>query len=103
LCFALQLWDYGSGRLMTNLPLHQPEPDSCYLYSAQFGAERHAGVVVAGGSGRHPGVHVIKRTGEVVGFSASASPLHAIHTVATGSALTVAACCAEELLLMTLT
>lgn len=60
-----QLWDFGTGKLMTNLPLHQPEPDSCFLYSAQFGVDTHSSVVLAGGSGLHPGVHVMKKSGQV--------------------------------------
>mmetsp|Transcript_25136 Transcript_25136/g.65248 ORF Transcript_25136/g.65248 Transcript_25136/m.65248 type:complete len:317 (+) Transcript_25136:614-1564(+) len=96
----LQLWDFGTGKLMTNLPLHQPEPDSCFLYSAQFGVDTHSSVVLAGGSGLHPGVHVMKKSGQVVGFSATPSSVHAIHAVGSIGGLSVAACCAEELVLM---
>ncbi len=50
----LQLWDYGSGRLMSNLPFHQPGPESCKVYSAKFGRGAYEGQVLAGGSGSRP-------------------------------------------------
>ncbi|KAG2432059.1 hypothetical protein HYH02_013128 [Chlamydomonas schloesseri] len=56
----LQLWDLGSGRLLTNLPWWQPEPDGCLPYAARFGTGAAAGLVVAGGSGVKPLVRVYK-------------------------------------------
>ncbi|KAG2428927.1 hypothetical protein HXX76_011171 [Chlamydomonas incerta] len=56
----LQLWDLGSGRLLTNLPWWQPEPDGCLPYAARFGTGAAAGLVVAGGSGVKPMVRVYK-------------------------------------------
>ncbi|PNW83055.1 hypothetical protein CHLRE_06g305000v5 [Chlamydomonas reinhardtii] len=56
----LQLWDLGSGRLLTNLPWWQPEPDGCLPYAARFGTGAAAGLVVAGGSGAKPMVRVYK-------------------------------------------
>jgi hypothetical protein len=56
----LQLWDLGSGRLVTNLPWWQPEPDGCLIYAARFGTGAAAGTVVAGGSGTKPMVRVYK-------------------------------------------
>lgn len=55
-----QLWDLGSGRLLTNLPWWQPEPDGCLPYAARFGTGAAAGLVVAGGSGAKPMVRVYK-------------------------------------------
>lgn len=50
----LQLWDLGTGRLLTNLPWWQPEPGACLPYAARFGTGRACGMVVAGGSGSKP-------------------------------------------------
>ncbi|KAG2497066.1 hypothetical protein HYH03_005063 [Edaphochlamys debaryana] len=63
----LQLWDLGSGRLLTNLPWWQPEPDACLPYAARFGTGSAAGLVVAGGSGVQPMVRVyhLKQPGNV--------------------------------------
>lgn len=62
-----QLWDLGTGRLLTNLLMHQPEDDACFLYAASFGAGKHSRVVLAGGSGKQPGVQLMQSTGEVRG------------------------------------
>jgi hypothetical protein len=53
---ALQLWDFGSGRLLTNLPFYQPQQDACMLYAARFGPSGCAaeGLLAAGGSGKQP-------------------------------------------------
>jgi hypothetical protein len=53
---ALQLWDYGGGRLLTNLPFHQPQQEACMLYAARFGPQGCAaeGLLAAGGSGKQP-------------------------------------------------
>ena len=60
----LQLFDLGSGRLITNLPL-AAEGDQCKVYAAKF---TPAGNIVAGtvGSGR-PFVRCLKQTGEAMG------------------------------------
>ncbi|GLC36579.1 hypothetical protein PLESTF_001275300 [Pleodorina starrii] len=59
----LQLWDLGSGRLLSNLPWWQPETDGCLIYAARFGTGPAAGTVVAGGSGAKPVVRVYKLNG----------------------------------------
>lgn len=54
----LQLWDFGTGCLMINVPFHQPEPDGCLLYSAKFGRAGFDGLMAAGGSGKRPSVRI---------------------------------------------
>ncbi|GFR50709.1 hypothetical protein Agub_g12966 [Astrephomene gubernaculifera] len=57
----LQLWDLGSGRLLSNLPWWQPQQDACLPYAARFGRGQGAeGCVMAGGSGSQPVVRVYK-------------------------------------------
>ncbi len=59
----LQLWDLGSGRLLTNLPWWQPEPGACLPYAARFGTGRAYGMVVAGGSGNKPMMRAYRLVG----------------------------------------
>ena len=54
----LQLWDLGSGQLMSNLPFHQEEPEGCQLYAAKFGQGGH---VACGGSGQHARAQVTRQ------------------------------------------
>mmetsp|Transcript_2835 Transcript_2835/g.7949 ORF Transcript_2835/g.7949 Transcript_2835/m.7949 type:complete len:415 (+) Transcript_2835:218-1462(+) len=98
----LQLWDYGTGKLLTNLPVHQHQPESCLLYSAQFGAGKHHKKVIAGGSGKDPAVYAIRSTGEVIGHKSTTSPVHSIDTAVSSENgnLSVAVCCAKQLLLL---
>ncbi|KXZ46999.1 hypothetical protein GPECTOR_39g493 [Gonium pectorale] len=56
----LQLWDLGSGRLLTNLPWWQPEPNGCLPYAARFGPGACSSMIIAGGSGPKPMVRVYK-------------------------------------------
>eukprot|EP00775_Hariotina_reticulata_P008682 gene8682-8863_t len=53
---ALQLWDFGSGRLLTNLPFFQSQPGACRVYGARFGPANSAmkRFIIAGGSGHKP-------------------------------------------------
>jgi hypothetical protein len=53
---ALQLWDYGSGRLLTNLPFNQPQSGACLVYGARFGPANSnmKRFIAAGGSGNKP-------------------------------------------------
>ncbi|EFJ51515.1 hypothetical protein VOLCADRAFT_103424 [Volvox carteri f. nagariensis] len=110
----LQLWDLGSGRLLTNLPWWQPEPDGCLIYAARFGTGAAAGTVLAGGSGSKPMVRVYKLNGpgnvELQYTVRLQRPVHALTLVkgTTGSerggepgghtqpAPTLAVCCDEE-------
>lgn len=59
----MQLWDYGSGRLLTNLPFYQPQQNACMLYGARFGPTGGAaeGLLVAGGSGKQPVLRLYNR------------------------------------------
>ncbi|KAK3279741.1 hypothetical protein CYMTET_12397 [Cymbomonas tetramitiformis] len=48
---ALQAWDFGSGRLLYDIPwLPSKDEDPCFIYSAKMGRSRMKGMVVAGGS-----------------------------------------------------
>lgn len=48
----LQLWDFGSGNLIENVPFQSGVvTDRCYLYSAQFSKRGRGDMMVAGGSG----------------------------------------------------
>ena len=58
----LQLWDLGSGQLMSNLPFHQEEPEGCQLYAAKFGEGGH---VACGGSGPHARAQVTRQVGRL--------------------------------------
>ncbi len=45
-----QVWDFGSGRLISNFPFYQDPSGSCLLYSACFGkAGPFRGFAMAGG------------------------------------------------------
>lgn len=109
---ALQLWDFGSGRLHTNLPWWQPEPDACLVYAAKFGRGALAGTVVAGGSGHKPMVRWYTLGGgpasaALRGTMLLARPVHALAAVpgaAQGAAEAaqpgVVVCCDREVHLM---
>ncbi len=86
----LQLFDLGSGRLLTNLPFWQPEPNGCLIYAARFGTGDATGTVVAGGSGATPLVRVydLKAPGNVdLSFTTLLTrPVHGLAFVAAAPA-----------------
>lgn len=93
----LQLWDYGSGQLMTNLPFHQPEPDACLLYTAKFGRGVLDGMIFAGGSGKKPVFRSYAPTGELLGSFHAPSAVHSIDVCSAGLSKVVGVCCAFQL------
>ncbi|KAF5841363.1 hypothetical protein DUNSADRAFT_13231 [Dunaliella salina] len=97
----LQLWDIGSGRLLTNCPFYQPELDACMLYAAKFtpGPED---LILAGGSGRRPCVKAFQTNGQVLGTLAVPSGVNAMASSSTWSEKHRSAvfCCADRVLLM---
>jgi len=97
----LQLWDFGSGRLLTNLPFFQPEHEACMLYAAKFGrAPFSDNVILAGGSGKRPCVKVFQSTGEVVGTLPCPSSVNALDTMGWGPRDRVAAVCCDDRLMV---
>ena len=50
---ALELWDYGSGQLIENVPWHASarKGEPCMLYAAQFSPDVDGALLAAGGSG----------------------------------------------------
>eukprot|EP00697_Spironema_sp_BW2_P016156 gnl/Spiro4/7282_TR3808_c0_g1_i1.p1 gnl/Spiro4/7282_TR3808_c0_g1~~gnl/Spiro4/7282_TR3808_c0_g1_i1.p1 ORF type:complete len:415 (+),score=48.95 gnl/Spiro4/7282_TR3808_c0_g1_i1:84-1328(+) len=48
----LQLWDFGTGNLIDNVPFQSGViTERCYLYAAQFSKRGNGDMIVAGGSG----------------------------------------------------
>lgn len=70
----LQLWDYGSGALIENLPWKQePEREPTLLYTAQFSKGTDAGSLVAAGGTGSNDARIFSRStnslfGEITGF-----------------------------------
>uniref|UniRef100_A0A061SGK6 Wd repeat protein n=1 Tax=Tetraselmis sp. GSL018 TaxID=582737 RepID=A0A061SGK6_9CHLO len=91
----LQLWDLGTGRLRTNLPLRCPDGEPTLLYSAKFAP---SGDIVAGGSGRRPALHVMPQSRESLGAAPAESPVHAVDVHQTAEAAVAVAGCAREIL-----
>lgn len=94
----LQVWDYGSGRLTTNLPFWQPEPEACMLYATRLARPSvvkgvAAAEVWAGGSGPRPCARLYKLSGELRGTIHFTSAVHAIDTRGDMTAV----CCAFQL------
>jgi hypothetical protein len=54
----VQLWDAVGGRLLTNLPFHQPEHEACMVYCASFGRGKLDGLAFVAGSGKRPVLRV---------------------------------------------
>jgi hypothetical protein len=67
---VLQLWDFGSGRLLTNLPFYQPQQDACMLYAARFGPPGCAaeGLLAAGGTGKQPVLRLYNKVRRLLEF-----------------------------------
>jgi hypothetical protein len=67
---VLQLWDFGSGRLLTNLSFYQPQQDACMLYAARFGPPGCAaeGLLAAGGSGKQPVLRLYNKVRHLRGW-----------------------------------
>eukprot|EP00879_Flechtneria_rotunda_P028752 GHRR01030970.1.p1 GENE.GHRR01030970.1~~GHRR01030970.1.p1 ORF type:complete len:225 (+),score=63.63 GHRR01030970.1:1225-1899(+) len=113
----LQLWDFGSGKLLTNLPFYQPHHEACLVYVAKFGQAGGAaeGMVVAGGSGSQPVTRLYHKKGHLLGTLHTQSAVHAIGWVCpkaqgvqaasnnTAGADIMAVCCARQLHLMSVT
>ncbi|KAF6261860.1 WD40-repeat-containing domain protein [Scenedesmus sp. NREL 46B-D3] len=107
----LQLWDYGSGRLLTNLPFHQPQQDACMPYAARFGPPGCAaeGLLAAGGSGKQPVLRLYNKKGHLLSTLHTASAVHALDWVNQGqqqqqqqlSGDLLAVCCARQLHFLT--
>lgn len=102
----LQLWDFGSGRLLTNLPFYQPQQDACMLYAARFGPPGCAaeGLLAAGGSGKQPQLRLYNKKGHLLSTLRTQSAVHAMDWVSQGqqqqqqpSADLLAVCCARQL------
>ncbi|KAK9811732.1 hypothetical protein WJX72_009232 [[Myrmecia] bisecta] len=90
----LQLWDYGSGQLDTNLPFHEPK-GACHLYAAKFVAGANGGLIACGGSGTQPCARLLTKDGKVKGTLRTSSPVHAVSSYAEEAGPQVLVCCAE--------
>ena len=76
---ALQLWDYGTGALLTNLPFSHAAEKECMLYTARFGRGGAAeGVLAAGGSGANVAKVLDSKTGICLGSFEAEAPVHAV-------------------------
>eukprot|EP00771_Trimastix_marina_P000769 gnl/Trimastix_PCT/1800.p1 GENE.gnl/Trimastix_PCT/1800~~gnl/Trimastix_PCT/1800.p1 ORF type:complete len:342 (+),score=78.87 gnl/Trimastix_PCT/1800:50-1075(+) len=66
---SLQLWDFGTGRLMETIPwrLAGVQGDPCLLYASQFSRDPQAQFILAGGSGANQGKVFERSTGQTVG------------------------------------
>lgn len=88
----LQLWDLGSGQLMSNLPFHQEEPEGCQLYAAKFGEGGH---VACGGSGPHARAQVTRQDGTHLQTLTSTAAVHAVAAQPQAEQPTFAVCTAD--------
>jgi len=96
----LQLWDLGSTRLLTNLPFHQPQRESCLLYAAKFGTGAAQNLMFGGGSGRDPCLKIYMHTGELLGTMLLPSAVHGLDVKGLPKSRMVAMCCATQLTLL---
>ncbi|XP_022245209.1 uncharacterized protein LOC106462298 isoform X5 [Limulus polyphemus] len=72
---ALQLWDLGSGKLISNVPYRSDRTKGEYLYCAKF---TEGSLAIAGGSGSCSGQIISLKNMEVLGEVKLSKAVHAL-------------------------
>ncbi|CAM6121070.1 unnamed protein product [Calypogeia fissa] len=86
----LQEWDFGSGRLVQDIPLQQNGEESCRLYCAKYGKGMSQKLIAAAGSGSNEKYLLSTTTNKIVaGLPQVDKATHGLSFASTGSLLAV--------------